>query len=216
MHSEKRSARQTTRWVVLSAILALLLILSVYGFRHVGAWLVVQDPLQRADAIVVLSGGLPDRALWAAELYREGYAPEVWISRPAGPQAVLQAMGIRYAGEETYNQEILIHRGVPPDAVHILAPTIVDTEQEIRVISTLLQNAGGKCAIIVTSPYHTRRVRTLWKDLAPPGMRSIVRADSEPYDAWHWWRNTRDSLAVFREMLGLVNAWAGLPVRPSG
>jgi hypothetical protein len=30
----------------------------------------------------------------------------------------------------------------------------------------------------------------------------------------HWWRNTRDALAVVREILGLINLWAGLPVRP--
>jgi uncharacterized SAM-binding protein YcdF (DUF218 family) len=213
VHSERQGGGRIGRWTALAAITVVVLV-SIYGFRHVGAWLVVQDRLQKADAIVVLSGGLPDRALAAAELYRSGYAPEVWLSQPVGPQAALQAMGIRYAGEETYNQAILIHRGVPADAVHILAPTIVDTEQEIRAISAQLQRTRGNRVIIVTSPYHTRRVRTLWKELAPPGLRSIVRADAEPYDTWHWWRHTRDSLAVFRETLGLLNAWAGLPVRP--
>lgn len=213
MHSLKHSTRGTRRWAALAGA-ALVVLASLYAFRHLGAWLVAQDALQKADAVVVLSGGLPDRALEAAEIYRNGYAPEVWISRPVGPQTELQAMGIHYAGEETYNQEILVHQGVPANAIHILAPAIVNTEQEIRAISAQLQKSDRKCAIIVTSPYHTRRVRTLWKHLAPAELRSIVRADTEPYDTWHWWRNTRDSLAVFREVLGLLNAWAGLPVRP--
>ncbi len=39
-------------------------------------------------------------------------------------------------------------------------------------------------------------------------------AHEDPFDPDHWWRNTRDVLSVVRETLGLVNAWAGLPVPP--
>lgn len=194
--------------------IVLLLIFSVYAFRRLGEWLIEQDPLQTANAIVVLSGGLPYRALEAAELYRNGYAPEVWISRPAGPQAQLQTLGVQFTGEETYNQEILLHQGVPPNAVHILGTTIINTEQEVQAISDELRRTGGTRVIIVTSPFHTRRVETLWKDIVGSGPRAIVRSDGEPYDMLHWWGNTRDSLAVSREFLGLLNAWVGLPVRP--
>lgn len=194
--------------------IVLLLIFSVYAFRRLGEWLIEQDPLQTANAIVVLSGGLPYRALEAAELYRNGYAPEVWISRPAGPQAQLQTLGVQFTGEEIYNQEILLHQGVPPNAVHILGTTIINTEQEVQAISDELRRTGGTRVIIVTSPFHTRRVETLWKDIVGSGPRAIVRSDGEPYDMRHWWRNTRDSLAVSREFLGLLNAWVGLPVRP--
>ena len=41
----------------------------------------------------------------------------------------------------------------------------------------------------------------------------MVRAAPEdPFDPRHWWRNSRDALDVVREVLGLLNAWAGLPV----
>lgn len=43
----------------------------------------------------------------------------------------------------------------------------------------------------------------------------IVRAaPDDPFDADRWWRNMQDVLAVMRESLGLLNVWAGLPVRP--
>lgn len=204
--------------LVVAGIFAIvfLLIFSVYAFRRLGVWLIEQDPLQTANAIVVLSGGLPYRALEAAKLYRKGYAPEVWVSRPTGPQAQLQSLGVQFTGEEIYNQQILLHQGVPPNAVHILETTIINTEQEVHAISDELRRTGGTRVIIVTSPYHTRRVETLWKDkdIVGPELHAIVRSDGEPYDMRHWWRNTRDSLAVSREFLGLLNAWAGLPVRP--
>jgi hypothetical protein len=43
--------------------------------------------------------------------------------------------------------------------------------------------------------------------------RIIVRATSlDSFDERHWWRNTTDALDVVREVLGLLNAWAGLPL----
>ena len=43
---------------------------------------------------------------------------------------------------------------------------------------------------------------------------TVHAAHDDPFDADHWWRNTRDVFSVVRETLGLVNAWAGLPVPP--
>jgi hypothetical protein len=44
----------------------------------------------------------------------------------------------------------------------------------------------------------------------------IVRfAQDDTYDGAHWWRHTQDALDVTRETLGLLNAWAGFPLRPS-
>src|SRR5580704_5662408 len=40
-------------------------------------WLIVEDPLQKADAMFVLSGGGYDRGNEAAKLLAKGYAPKV-------------------------------------------------------------------------------------------------------------------------------------------
>jgi hypothetical protein len=58
-----------------------LITMGLLVFLGIGRWLVLQDPLVHADAIVILSGHLPDRALEAARLYGAGYAQQVWISR---------------------------------------------------------------------------------------------------------------------------------------
>ena len=41
------------------------LVLAVVAFLGVGSWLVVEDPLTESDAIVVLNGGTPYRAMGA-------------------------------------------------------------------------------------------------------------------------------------------------------
>lgn len=175
-----------------------------------------EDALSRADWIVVLSGGLPYRAEAAATVFRAGYAPDVWVSRPASPAPDLLARGIHYIGEEEYNRDILIAEGVPESAVHVFPGTIVDTQQEVEEIARGMRSAGKTTVIIVTSPQHTRRVRALWKRLVGENPKLTVHAATDdPFDADHWWRNTRDALSVVREYLGLANVWAGLPVRPS-
>jgi len=200
------------------AILVLLLLLLVLGFfagRNLGHWLIREDALQPADVIVVLSGGLPYRALGAVDIYKSGYAPEVWVSYPVGPQQELSKLSIHFVGEEEYDREILVHEGVPEKNVEIFPDQIVNTEQEVEEIARKMRAQGKYTVIIVTSPEHTRRVRALWKALAGGDLKAIVRgAATDPFDADHWWRNTPDSLSVMREALGLVNVWSGLPVRP--
>jgi uncharacterized SAM-binding protein YcdF (DUF218 family) len=185
-------------------------------FLTIGNWLVVEDPLVHADAIVVLSGRLPERALEAARLYHAGYADQVWISPPPSPVDDLKAMRISYLGEDFYNEKVLIAKGVPPDSIRILERADANTEEEVRQIAEVLHNMDLHSAIIVTSKPHTRRVRTIWRKLVGSEPRMIVRYPQDDiYDGAHWWRHTRDGLDVVRETLGLLNAWAGFPLRPS-
>jgi uncharacterized SAM-binding protein YcdF (DUF218 family) len=204
------------RWLVRAGILSLLTIAGIAVFLTIGQWLVVQDPLVHADAIVVLSGRLPERALEAARLYHAGYAEQVWISQPVSPAEELKTMKIFYLGEDFYNEKVLLAQGVPVDAIHILDEPSANTEQEVREIFQILRQNNFHNVIVVTSKPHTRRVRTIWNKLVGSDPRAMVRfTNDDPYDGAHWWRHTHDGLDVVRETLGLLNAWAGFPLRPS-
>jgi hypothetical protein len=203
--------RSRRRLLRLAAVLLPLLLL-VFVFLNIGRWLVVSDPLQHADAILILSGSMPARAIEAASLYRRGFAPQVWLTHSENVDEDLDSLGIQYLDENYYNVQILQKLGVPPDSIRILSAPILNTADEVRVASDELQRTGTSTVIIVTSPAHTRRARSLWRSYAPYG-RGIVRpAPQDPYDAGHWWRNTHDVLSVLRESLGLINSWVGLPV----
>jgi uncharacterized SAM-binding protein YcdF (DUF218 family) len=159
---------------------------------------------------------MPGRAIEAARLYHAGYAPQIWLTRPNQPGASLQALHIAYIGEDFYNTRILIHEGVPPTAIRVLERPIDNTADEVRVIAAELAGQNGAAVIIVTSKVHTRRVRALWSALARASGQAIVRADvNDPFDPAHWWRTSKGALDVVREVLGLLNAWAGLPLQPS-
>ena len=101
-------------------------------------------------------------------------------------------------------------------AVRILDPPIVNTADEMRTIGQAVKQGKSHKVILVTSKVHTRRARTLWRRLSQRDGDAIVRGVSDdPFDPAHWWRTTGDALDVVREALGMLNAWAGLPLRPA-
>jgi uncharacterized SAM-binding protein YcdF (DUF218 family) len=207
--------RQRRRRIVLG-VAGLLLLGAVLFLLGIGRWLVVEDPLEKAQAIVVLSGRMPLRAVEAAKLYREGYAPKIWLTYSTEPGATLQTMGISFVGEDAYNRQVLLHEGVPAADIQLLQPPIINTADEIAAVSAALKEEKGARVILVTSKVHTRRVRILWHKLATHGEQAIVRAASDdPFEPKRWWRTTGDALDVVREFLGILNAWAGMPLHPA-
>jgi hypothetical protein len=125
-------------------------------------------------------------------------------------------MGVSYIGEDVYNVQLLMHEGVPADAIRLLEPPIINTADELSAVSGALEAGKGTKAIIVTTKVHTRRVRILWNRLAASRGQAIIRAASDdPFQPQRWWRTTGDALDVVREVLGILNARAGLPLRPA-
>ena len=207
------AVRRRPAWTLLALTV---LFAGVLIFLNAGRWLVVQDPLQKATAIAVFSGQMPERALEAARIYQQGYAPRVWLTHSSEPGEKLEKLGLQYKGEEQYNSELLMREGVPQSAISVLEPPIVNTADEVRAIADALRKENQGTVILVTSKVHTRRVKALWNRLAQNDGTAIVRGVSDDeFDATHWWRNTRDALDVVREVLGLMNVWAGLPLQPT-
>ena len=198
--------------------LALLAVAAVAAGWGLGRWLMVTDPLRPARAIVVLAGDFPFRAMEAATLYREGWAREIWLQPSHAParSAALARLGYQTGSEVDSNQAVLTRLGIPPEAFRLLSGRARNTSDEITLIAAEARREGAQAVIVVTSRPHTRRVRTTWRILAGSSPRLIVRfAREDPFDPGRWWRDPGDALAVSREVLGLLNAWAGFPVRPA-
>jgi len=206
------NAAKNARWFIYLSVCLLLTLAVVIAVRGADRWLVREDTLASADVIVVLSGSMPFRAAEAARLFQMGKAPVVWVSRPENSAAELQKFGIRFVKRNT--AAVLIYLGVPESSVHFFPHPIANTEQEVNEITREMQRLGKTKVIIVTSPQHTRRVRTLWKGRRTTESGHRPRRLRGPFDADHWWRNTRDTFSVVREMMGLLSAWTGLLVRP--
>ena len=210
-----RASRSSVVWIFAIVLLIACAVIAVL-FLSVGRWLVIEDPLEKADAIVVLSGRTPMRALEAARLYQAGWAQQIWLTHPNEPTASLAVLDIDEPGEDALNTRVLQHGGVSPADIRTLAPAISNTIDEVHAIAAEAETEKAAVVIIVTTKAHTRRVHALWKKYANSSARIVVRTPADdPFDPVHWWRSTTDVLDVVRETLGMINVWIGMPLRPS-
>lgn len=176
------------------------------------------DPLEHAGAIVVFGGEVPFRATEAARIYHQGLAPAIWVTQGALREDDLELarLGIDATPEYVYNEEVLKRLGVPPAAIQILPQTVRNTAEEVHCIAQAAAAGNIRKLILVTSKYHTRRVKILWHALTPRKIGAVVRYDDDPFDPLHWWRKTGDAMAVSREIFGIANAWMGFPIKSEG
>jgi uncharacterized SAM-binding protein YcdF (DUF218 family) len=207
------------RLIVLLALSVTLILLAFYTVTKAGAWLVVQDPLQPALAVVVLGGQMPFRAMEAARIYRQGSAREVWLTEGAATKEdlALRRLQIDATPEYAVSRLVLERLGIPATAIHVIGPPVTNTADEIRAVAASLAGAGGERVIFVTSKSHTRRVKVLWRSLVGRRPEAVVRyATDDSFEPERWWRTTRGGIAVVREWLGLLNTWLGLPIPAEG
>lgn len=197
-------------WVPLIALLALALMAVLAHrplLRATGQALVVNDPRERADAIVVVAGSTPSREETAAALFREGWAPRVLVSRqfvPGRTQRLID-MGVRRLDFQGESVAALEKYGVPRDAIIALDQPMEITETELRAVAAAARDRGWRRVILVTSALHTRRVQLIWgreSGGALEGRLAAVPDECSADDAW--WRRRRCSEAVLHEYLGLL------------
>ncbi len=183
--------------------------------RSVGGYLVVEDPLERAPAIVILDGEIPYRAMEAAELYGNNWASRIILTRGkrGDEYLVLRTLGIDIHEGWDYNRQILLRLGVPGDAIILLDGEVENTVQEITSILGFLRARGYGTAILVTSKTHSRRTAAIWRHISHGQTKAIIRgAKRDPFAVDQWWEKRGETFMVLREYLGLANLWLGLPM----
>lgn len=196
--------------ILIKLIVSLFLLtfcLGLYFVRHpvfrfaAESW-VVEDPLEKADVLIVLSDDnfYADRATRAAELFREGKAPLVVASgrrlRPG-------------AGVAELMEHDLVERGVPKDRILRFPQDGDSTREEAEALAKLAKTKKWHKAIIVTSNYHTRRTRYVFRHVFPQdiGIRVASARDGD-FDPENWWEKRKSTKLFFREITGMmVTIW---------
>jgi uncharacterized SAM-binding protein YcdF (DUF218 family) len=197
------------------ALSACVIILSVaaairLALAGVSWWLDCADPPGRADIIVALGGGLA-RPIYAADLYRQGLAPEVWLSRirPDEGETRVRGLGIALPRETEINHAILLKKGIPEKAIRFYGQDVNSTSDEAGALAREF-GGRGKTILLVTSRFHARRARLIFRRRLP-GARVIVCPT--PYEIFdrRWWRHKNLCLNAVSELLKLANYLAGSP-----
>jgi uncharacterized SAM-binding protein YcdF (DUF218 family) len=175
-------------------------------------WLVVEAPLARADAIVVLSGSSAyvERAQKAAALFKEGHSPKIVLTndnRQGGWSSVEQRNPFFY--ERAIS--VLTNAGVPQSAIEVIPRPVQSTRDEAELLRSYSDASGLHSLIVVTSAYHSRRaLRTFRKAFATSnvaiGLEHAPTGLQTPHPAT-WWLHPRGWVIVPNEYLKTVYYW---------
>ena len=186
-------------------LFALTFSLGLYFVRHpifrfaAESW-VIQDPLDKADVLIVLSDDnfYADRATRAAELFREGKAPLVVASgRRLRPTA----------GIAELMEHDLVERGVPKDKVMRFAQDGDSTREEAEALAKLAKTKKWRKVIVVTSNYHTRRARYIFRRAFPQDIAvSVASARDGDFNPENWWEKRKSTKLFVREIVGIMAA----------
>ncbi len=168
--------------------IALLLSLIALCLRYSGGLLVSSDPLPaHAQVAVMLDGptqGVIARQALVLSLLQQGRvdhvmlsAGRVWLWGEWLPDMV------RGYVERTYGADVARR-------VVVCAMNTDSTVEEAGALRGCLLERGWTSVIVVTSDYHTRRARRIWKrEVGPPFTIWVFGVGDADFDQHDWWRN---------------------------
>ncbi|HCE30982.1 hypothetical protein A2778_05480 [Candidatus Daviesbacteria bacterium RIFCSPHIGHO2_01_FULL_40_24] len=149
----------------------------------IGRYLAPSDNLSRADAIVVVSGD-SDRMRQAIDLYKQGYAPKLILSGAARDGITSNALAMHIEASQS---------GIPNEAV-ILEEKANNTYENALYTKEIVLSQGMQNIILVTSPYHQRRVYETFKNVFK-GSKVKLQNSPSIYSSWkpdNWWNRERE------------------------
>lgn len=182
----------------------LLLALHVPILRLLGGFLTIDDRIEKADAIFLLTGDPHTRPVKAAELFRTGIAPRVVVSRTEIGPAV--AAGLQ-AGEAEAALRMLQRSGVPATSIVFLPTRVTSTWDEAVALRKYAPSLGIKRVVVVTSASHGRRARWLFRRALKGTALDVRFATVEDwrFDMDNWWVNEAGANTVANEYIRFVH-----------
>ena len=185
--------RMAKVFLLVSALLAL--VVGVAWF-YPEKFLCVDSGNVSAEVIVLLGGGVHERPLRAAELFRQRAAPRIIITG---------------AGDDRFNRSILLKDGVPAGVIQMESDSLTTCENAEFTIQRLRAERVHR-VILVTTWYHARRAQKTFEHFAPeitfysrPSYYAFDRAD---------WSKPGNFKRMRLEFLKLPGYWLRYGVNP--
>jgi len=140
-----------------------------------------QDSVQKADAIVVVSGGqTTTRAQHGIDLFKKGYAPLIIFSGASLDDGPSNAREMKIQA---------LASGISHDNIEVDEQAQNTYENAVNT-KKIIEQRGVKNIILVTSPYHQRRTSDTFREVLGSNYPII---NSSSYDSrWSksgWWSN---------------------------
>lgn len=209
---EKKSFRGPNffKWVIFLILILYTLVSYFHApiLKSAGSYLIVKHSLKKADLIVCLLGGPVERGLEAADLYKKGLAPHIFIGREELPDGfeTLSQRGVHFPEPSVLLTRMLEKLGVPGSACLVSDHFAGNTMEEAKVIGDFVREKGFRSLIIVTSPTHTRRAWLTFETVFEKDDVEVMMAPSRytEFKADDWWKRRRYAKEVFVEYQKLL------------
>jgi uncharacterized SAM-binding protein YcdF (DUF218 family) len=181
-------------FIIILLIIVLTPIVVYLSLVAVGAILIVADPIEPVDAVVILSGDSGDRLGMAAELLERGHVQNLVITntdRMANRRLERQARA----------------KGFERDRIYITDLEVDSTLDEALAVLHLAQDQGWSDLMVVTDPYHSFRTRLIFRrELRGSGVSIHVRpVVGHWFQASNWFLQREGWNVVFLEIAKLFN-----------
>jgi uncharacterized SAM-binding protein YcdF (DUF218 family) len=191
--------KRSSRWLFPAVLPALLVLILAAFHRQVldglGEFLVVSDPLERADLIYVLGGDFwGSRVLLGANLGSQGWAPKVILS--GGPYQGSCACDL--------SVEFVMRHGYPRDLFLPVPMEALSTMDEAYAMRPVFQRLGARRIILVTSNFHARRAEQVFRLLLPEFDFRMAAAPDQTFDPRAWWHSQPERHLLFSEYKKMV------------
>ena len=167
--------------------------------QALGDFLTIRDPLVPVDAVIAISGdGIGERATAAARLVQQGYG--TWLILSGSPGDTISVM-----------VSAALRAGVPRDRIFV-DDRANSTLENARNTVKIMEARGLRRAILVTSPYHTRRAAWVFRAEFLPRRLDLKATASENsyFDMRLWWTREIERTFVIREYAKLAGFLVGI------
>ena len=166
-----------------------------------GSWLVVAREIADPDALLVLASHEHERLPHAARLARRWPGARVLLTQPVTPTP--------YNCQDCGNRpRTLVAAGVEPARLVVLDRHTRTSFDELAVAGAWARRTGRTRVLVVTSPYHSRRILVLAPAAAPGVQIGVSPAPVAGGLAWPWWSRRYDRRYVMYEWAALIdNSW---------
>lgn len=145
-----------------------------------GWFIAPQDTLEKADAIIVVSGGdTAARTTTGVKLWKENWASKLIFAGAAADGGTSNATVMRRSA---------VDQGVPADATFIEERSGT-TQENAEFLKPVLQAQNVRTAILVSSPYHTRRLKVTFERAYGQSVHFLVYpAPDAHWSRSSWWK----------------------------
>ena len=187
-----------TLWIIVSLCFALFFVyiftfpLFLYAMEN---FLVVNEEPKPADVIIVLGGNSGEIVYHGVRLYQSGYANKILLTGGSP--------GCEKTTEAQIMKRQAVSSRVPEDDI-LLEEQARTTYENAKYSLEIMRAKKFKSAILVTSPYHTRRTSMIFNRLFEDIELTICSVPNDSRNASEWWQDSRRAEVIVYEYLKLV------------